>query len=95
MYNEKHLVSIHQTNDIVTGLRFGRFGREDNTLIMTHASGGLSIKILPRRANLEMNTNGAGPPPEQVRNATDCARRAQATWSVHGIIGWEMMQQCI
>lgn len=67
VYNEKQLVSIHQTNDLVVGMRFGRFGREDNTLISTHASGALSIKILPRRANLEASANGTGPPPEQVR----------------------------
>mmetsp|Transcript_17466 Transcript_17466/g.38031 ORF Transcript_17466/g.38031 Transcript_17466/m.38031 type:complete len:600 (-) Transcript_17466:231-2030(-) len=65
VYNEKHLVSIHQTNDIPIGLRFGRFGREDNTMIMTHSSGSLSIKILPRHANLEVTGNTAGPPPEQ------------------------------
>jgi len=65
VYNEKHLVSIHQTNDIPTGLRFGRFGREDNTMIMTHASGALSIKILPRHASLEASGAAAGPPPEQ------------------------------
>jgi len=65
VYNEKQLVSIHQTNDLVVGMRFGRFGREDNTLISTHASGALSIKILPRRANMEASANGTGPPPEQ------------------------------
>ncbi|KAK3242964.1 Bardet-Biedl syndrome 1 protein [Cymbomonas tetramitiformis] len=65
VYNEKHLVSIHQTNDPVMGLRFGRFGREDNTMIMTHKSGTLSIKILPRHANLEVSSNPTGPPPEQ------------------------------
>eukprot|EP00959_Pyramimonas_sp_CCMP1952_P131183 2742468-Pyramimonas_sp.AAC.1 len=33
---------------------------------MVHSSGSLSIKILPRHANLEVTGNTAGPPPEQV-----------------------------
>ena len=36
--------------DVVVALRFGRFGREDNTLIMVTASGALDVKILKRTA---------------------------------------------
>ncbi|KAK3092485.1 hypothetical protein FSP39_003456 [Pinctada imbricata] len=35
IYKEKYLVNIIKTDDVVTGLKFGRFGREDGTLIMT------------------------------------------------------------
>ena len=35
LYKEKYLVNVISTEDVVTGLRFGRFGREDATLIMT------------------------------------------------------------
>jgi len=38
IYKEKFLVDIIITEDVVTGMRFGRFGREDNTLIMTTKS---------------------------------------------------------
>mmetsp|Transcript_36995 Transcript_36995/g.44743 ORF Transcript_36995/g.44743 Transcript_36995/m.44743 type:complete len:613 (+) Transcript_36995:397-2235(+) len=65
VYNEKHLVSSHQTNDMVMSMRFGRFGREDNTMVLTHSSGSLTFKILPRHANLEVSSNPTGPPPEQ------------------------------
>ena len=34
IYQDKHLVDAIATEDGVAGLRFGRFGREDNTLII-------------------------------------------------------------
>ncbi|PNH05290.1 Bardet-Biedl syndrome 1 protein [Tetrabaena socialis] len=65
VYNEKLLVSVHNVPNPVTALWFGRYGREDNTLITTHKSGLLDIKMLPRTANLEVGAVGGGPPPEQ------------------------------
>jgi hypothetical protein len=44
VYNEKHLVSMHSVPSPVTGLWFGRYGREDNTLITVTRSGSLDIK---------------------------------------------------
>ena len=35
IYRDKYLVNTFKSEDMVTGLRFGRFGREDNTLVMT------------------------------------------------------------
>jgi Bardet-Biedl syndrome 1 protein len=67
VYNDKHLVSVHSSHDPVMGMRFGRFGREENTMVMTHASGALGIKILPRHAPLEPVDSRGGAPPEQVR----------------------------
>ena len=34
MYRDKYLVNVIKTEDVVTGMRYGRFGREDSTLIM-------------------------------------------------------------
>ncbi|EFJ41176.1 Bardet-Biedl syndrome protein 1 [Volvox carteri f. nagariensis] len=65
VYNEKLLVSIHTVPNPVTAMWFGRYGREDNTLITITKSGMLDIKILPRTANLEVGAVGGGPPPEQ------------------------------
>ncbi|XP_047132073.1 Bardet-Biedl syndrome 1 protein homolog isoform X1 [Hydra vulgaris] len=56
IYKDKTLCDIINTPDVVTGLKFGRFGREDGTLVMTTKGGGLIIKILKRTSNLE-NTN--------------------------------------
>ncbi|CAM1320405.1 BBS1 (predicted) [Pycnogonum litorale] len=49
-YREDCIIDTVHTTDIVTGIKFGRFGREDNTLILTTRSGGLIIKILKRTA---------------------------------------------
>ena len=66
VYNGKNLIDTYQTNDIILGMKFGTYGRESNTLILTMKSGALSIKMLPRQANLDSNFKvGSGPPPEQ------------------------------
>eukprot|EP00899_Mesostigma_viride_P012791 jgi/Mesvir1/21512/Mv03955-RA.1 len=65
IYNEKTLVATTTVPDTYMSMRFGRFGREDNTLIATSSSGALSIKILPRNANLDNVKGSTGPPPEQ------------------------------
>lgn len=35
IYKEKYLVNVIKTDAVVTGLKFGQFGREEGTLIMT------------------------------------------------------------
>jgi len=65
VYNGKLLVSTSKLQDVVTGMRFGRFGREDHSLILTFRGGGMAVKMLPRTANLERSLIPAGPPPEQ------------------------------
>jgi|TARA_B100000768_G_scaffold166959_1_gene170720 Bardet-Biedl syndrome 1 protein len=64
VYNEKHVVSKFDMMEPVRGLRFGRMGREDNTLILCTRGGNLQVKIMPRLANLEAVSQN-GPPPEQ------------------------------
>ncbi|ESO96483.1 hypothetical protein LOTGIDRAFT_115648 [Lottia gigantea] len=65
MYKDKYLVDIIKTEGIVTGLQFGRFGREDGTLVMTTRGGGLFVKILKRSAKFEEKDALAGPPAAQ------------------------------
>ena len=48
--------------DVVTGLKYGRFGREDSTLVMTTKRGGLLVKILKRSSTFEDKENHRGPP---------------------------------
>jgi len=33
-YIDKHLVDVMTTEDVVTGMKYGKFGREDATLVM-------------------------------------------------------------
>ncbi|CAL8284178.1 unnamed protein product [Merluccius merluccius] len=65
LYREKNLVSVIKTPDVVTGLRFGRYGREDGALVMTTKGGGLAVKILKRTATFDERDGAPGPPPAQ------------------------------
>uniref|UniRef100_A0A7N4NYR0 Bardet-Biedl syndrome 1 n=1 Tax=Sarcophilus harrisii TaxID=9305 RepID=A0A7N4NYR0_SARHA len=66
IYRDKALLNIIRTPDAVTSICFGRYGREDNTLIMTTRGGGLVIKILKRTAVFGEGAGEAGPPPAQA-----------------------------
>ncbi|XP_044125970.1 Bardet-Biedl syndrome 1 protein isoform X2 [Bufo gargarizans] len=65
LYRDKNLLSVFSTPDIVTSICFGRYGREDDTLIMTTRGGGLIIKILKRMAHFEDKDTTLGPPTGQ------------------------------
>ncbi|KAL3873186.1 hypothetical protein ACJMK2_036333 [Sinanodonta woodiana] len=65
IYKEKYLVDIIKTDSVVTGMRFGRFGREEGALIMTTRGGGLIIKILKRNVVFEERDLIGGPPAAQ------------------------------
>ncbi|KAJ7307401.1 hypothetical protein JRQ81_009417 [Phrynocephalus forsythii] len=65
VYRDKNLVNVIQTQDVVSGICFGRYGREDNTLIMTTKGGGLIIKILKRTATFHKEDAVVGAPVAQ------------------------------
>jgi Bardet-Biedl syndrome 1 protein len=65
LYNGKVLISTTQTDDIVTGIKLGTFGREEGSMVLSFNSGKLTVKILTRNANLEVTSSTPGPPPEQ------------------------------
>merc|ERR1712151_93931 len=65
LYNGKHLITTTKTNDIVTGLKLGTFGREEGSMVLSFRSGSLMVKILQRTANLDVSSSTPGPPPEQ------------------------------
>jgi Bardet-Biedl syndrome 1 protein len=65
VYNEQALVACTTLPEAVTAMRFGRYGREDATLILLGKSGTLYVKILPRKAAIEGVRIDAGPPAEQ------------------------------
>nr|XP_019593400.1 PREDICTED: Bardet-Biedl syndrome 1 protein isoform X3 [Rhinolophus sinicus] len=66
IYHDKTLLNVIRTPEAVTSLCFGRYGREDNTLIMTTRGGGLIIKILKRTAVFVEGGGEVGPPPAQA-----------------------------
>merc|ERR1719195_1331854 len=65
LYNGKHLISTTKTNDVVTGMKLGTFGREEGSMVLSFKSGALMVKILQRNANLDTSNTTPGPPPEQ------------------------------
>jgi len=65
LYNGKNLICITKTNDVVTGVKLGTFGREEGSMVLSFKSGALMVKILQRNANLEVPSTAPGPPPEQ------------------------------
>uniref|UniRef100_A0A6I8NIH7 Bardet-Biedl syndrome 1 n=1 Tax=Ornithorhynchus anatinus TaxID=9258 RepID=A0A6I8NIH7_ORNAN len=66
LYRDKILLDVIGTPDAATGLCFGRFGREDDTLVVTTRGGGLLIKILKRTAVFGEGGGESGPPPAQA-----------------------------
>lgn len=65
LYRDKNLLCSIKTPDVVTSICFGRYGREDGTLIMTTKGGGLIVKILKRTAVFDDRDNAPGPPLSQ------------------------------
>ncbi|XP_047480253.1 Bardet-Biedl syndrome 1 protein-like [Penaeus chinensis] len=55
IYRDKHLVDTIYTEDSVAAMKFGRFGREDNTLILVLKGGGMLVKILKRTARFDLD----------------------------------------
>jgi len=65
MYNDKFLITSIKTDDIIMGMKFGIFGREEGSLVINFKSGGISVKMVQRRANLEASTHKPGPSVKQ------------------------------
>ncbi|PRP83077.1 bardet-Biedl syndrome 1 family protein [Planoprotostelium fungivorum] len=59
IYNDKNLVCVIPMNDRVIGIRFGRFSRESNSLVLVMSNGGIACKILSRSANLTATIKAA------------------------------------
>lgn len=64
IYNGKTLIHSIQNVDTVSGMCFGSYGTEPNTLALSFRNGGLEFKMVSRVAKLE-NTGKGGPPSEQ------------------------------
>ncbi|KAF6023937.1 BBS1 [Bugula neritina] len=67
IYRDKFLINKFTTPDVVKAILFGRFGREDGSLVMVMKGGGLLVKILKRTATFEdKGIQKGGPPPVQT-----------------------------
>lgn len=52
LYKDRQLIDTITNTDVVMGMRCGRYGREDVSLVMVHVSGALTVNIFRRRAKL-------------------------------------------
>ena len=66
MYHDGVVVHSFMVEKPVVCLRFGAYGREDNSLVVVHGkNGALTVKILRRMADIDSKGAMAGPPAEQ------------------------------
>jgi Bardet-Biedl syndrome 1 protein len=57
LYNEKNLVSIYKLQENIFGMKFGRFGKNEETLVMISESGSLVMKSLTKNINLDTTSH--------------------------------------
>jgi len=68
LYKDKFLINTTIVEDQVSMMRFGKYDREDSSLIVIGKTGCLSIYILKRNVDLsEGKENVSGPPPQQYQ----------------------------
>ena len=66
LYKNSRCVDTISVEAPIKAMRFGRYGREDNSLALIHGlNGSLSVKIWRRRNDVAALQSDAGPPPEQ------------------------------
>ena len=58
IWNEGERVETLKTRDQVIAMRFGRYNREDATLAVIYAPGGLEIFIVRRKATFQRQGSG-------------------------------------
>ena len=59
------MLSTLENDGPVTAMQFGRFGRDESSLILVTRAGGMYVKILKRTASFEEKDTISGPPPAQ------------------------------
>ena len=72
IFNEKNVVDCFQASDVVSAMKFGRFGREDSALVLIGNGGGLTVKILKRTAQFETLESALAPQLSKVGSKWFC-----------------------
>jgi Bardet-Biedl syndrome 1 protein len=65
MYKELTNIFSFKVDRPVIAMTYGIYGREENSLIVVHGPGAITIKIWRRTADVDSLNFNAGPPPEQ------------------------------
>ena len=66
LFKNSRCVDTIEVEPPIKAMRFGRYGREDNSLVLIHGpNGSLSVKMWRRKNNVSSLQADSGPPPEQ------------------------------
>ena len=65
IYKDLTMIHSFHVDRPILAMTFGLYGREENTLVLVHGHGSLTIKIWKRLAEVENLNFNVGPPPEQ------------------------------
>jgi Bardet-Biedl syndrome 1 protein len=57
LYNEKNLVNIYKLQENIFGMKFGKFSKIDECLVMITESGSLFVKSLNKTVNLDVTSH--------------------------------------
>lgn len=67
LYQDQWMLSSLRTSEPVTAVTFGRYGREEGTVVMATRGGGMLVRILRRTASLLRSETGGPPGAQSVR----------------------------
>lgn len=65
LYRELTCIHSFKVDSPILTMIYGLYGREENSLIIVHGNGALTIKMWRRTAEIDSLSFSAGPPPEQ------------------------------
>jgi Bardet-Biedl syndrome 1 protein len=65
LYKDKQLLHSFSVNENIQGMCFGTFARDEGALVINLRGGGIILKLLDKRVNLDGRSAQSGPPPEQ------------------------------
>jgi Bardet-Biedl syndrome 1 protein len=65
IYRDLSMIHSFKVDAPVSAVVYGTYGREENSLIIVHSQGALTIKMWKRTADADSINSSGGPPPEQ------------------------------
>ena len=77
LYQDRHRVDVLEMDDTIVAMKYGRFGREDNTLIMISRTGSLTVKILKRTAKFAIKEFDETPVPSSATSKLNIPKKTK------------------
>jgi len=77
MYNEKQLVHTFKGEDVIAGMKYGVFGREDGALVILYNRLGLEVKMLQRQFNMSTFSQASAQLQDQDNSALNMPKKTK------------------